>query len=242
MRTERAWFLLAALIGACAIPNVEIVDSLDGASAGATSSNEGGTSSHAGTKGSTGKAGSANPTAGASTDSGGAADMGQGGEPSVGAAPTSGGTATGGSGGSRPTGGSGGSGPVTAGAVAKFCNEVTYLGAAVDLQLRIGTGASMVKIVASTGTCQPVVSHDCTPISIGTKTIDVYFLDGTAFWTGSTATFKAGQAWVFAAYYDENAQMPMFSGTPGSPALTADECASLDFSDLFPAAPPPGGT
>jgi hypothetical protein len=233
MRFGRSWLLLGVLLGSCVIPDVEIVDSPDSTSGASASSNEGGASNHAGTKGSTGKAGSANPTTGA----GGAADIGQGGEPSFGATATSGGRATGGAGGSGTTGGTGGSGPVPPGAVAKFCNGVTYLGQSVDLELRIGTGASTVRMVASTGTCQPVVPHDCTPITTGTKALNVYFPDGTPFWTDSTADIKAGQAWVFAVYYDDRTQQGMFDGTPGSPALTAEQCAAVDYG---PPAPPGG--
>ena len=223
MRNKKSWSLLALLLGACAIPDVDVVDWHDSAG-GSSSSDEGGTS-QGGTKGPAGKAGSTSPTTDGGAGSGGTGDTGPGGEPSVGGSI--------GTGGSRPSGGTGGSGVPPAGAVAKFCNEVTISGQAVDLELRIGSGASPVRIVARTGTCQPVVNTPCKAIPTGTAVpVKVYDVAGNNLWMASPA-IVAGDAWIFTFFFDENTQMVGFAGKSDN---TPAECSSTDFDDFFPGA------
>jgi len=238
MRNQKSWALLAWFVGACAIPNVEIDDSLGGSSGGSPSSDDGGTSNHAGSKNQNGKDGGAGPTTDAGADTGGTSETGQAGEPpSVGG--STGGTASGGSGGTRPaggtgTGGTGGTGVPPAGAVAKFCNEVTINGAAVDMELRIGTGANMVSIVATTGTCKPVVNHACSPIPIGSAVpVNVFDKANNEVWM-AMPKIAAGDAWVFSLYFNDATQMLGFAGKQET---TAAQCSSTDFGDLFPGAP-----
>jgi hypothetical protein len=239
MRNKKSWTLVALLLGACAIPDVEIDPSLDGSSGGSASSDDGGTSNHAG-KGSTGKAGSDSPitdagadtggTSSGGTSSGGMSETGQAGEPpSVGGTFGTSGKASGGSGGTRPaggTGGTGGTGVPPAGAVAKFCNAVSFEGSAVDMELRVGSGASMVRIVATTGTCQPVVNHACTPIPTGSAVpVTVYNKSNNLLvWTVS-GDIAAGDAWIFSLYFNDTTQAVEFRGDP----FTAAQCAATDF-------------
>ena len=170
MRSTRAWFSAALLLGACAIPNIEIVDSLD--TSGGTSSATSGTSNSGGTK--SGQGGSK----GTPPDEAGA---GVGGEPEGGTTSEPGG----GTGGAQSTGGTGS--PPARTAVGKFCNAVVVAGQPVSLDLRVGEGANVVHIVAESGTCSPIVGRDCTPIFVGDSvTVSVYDLSGAELAIGAT--------------------------------------------------------
>jgi hypothetical protein len=236
MQNKKSWALVALLVvGACAIPNVEIDNSLGGSSGGSASSDEAGKSNHGGTISSIGEAGGPGPTTDAGADSGGTSsggtsETGQAGEPpSVGGSVGTGGKGSGGSGGTRPTGGTGGTGVPPAGAVAKFCNEVTISGQAVDMELRIGSGASMVRIVATTGTCKPVVNHACTAIPTGSLVPVNVFDASNKQYVANALDIAAGDASIFSFYFDESTQMPQFARQQG----TAAQCAATDFSDIF---------
>lgn len=232
MRSKTAWALLALIVGACAIPDVRIVDSLDD-----TGTHDGGAPSDSGgTKSSAGKTGNS------AGDGTGGTNDGEGGDTSSGAQP-SGGKASGGSGGSsggrggsggagNGGGGRGGSGPLPSGdAIAKFCNEVTLGGEEVDIELHIGPVSDPTIIVARTGTCEPIVYADCTSIPTGLKMpIQVYDLDGNLYWEGS-ADFTEGEAWLFVFYYDTEAATPDLVARAD---LTAQECAETDFETLYP--------
>jgi hypothetical protein len=219
---------LALLLGACAIPDIEVVDSLDRGSGGSTS--KAGAANQAGTK-------SPSNQGGIDSTEGGA---GPGGESSEGGTNNNpgGGTPTGGNpplGGNSPTGGGGGSGGAPPkNAVAKFCNAVVIGGEVIDLDLRIGSGSSLVHLVAESGTCSPTVGRACQAIPSGASVpVEVYDLDDNVIWS-TTLRIAANSAWIFAFYFDEDAQEPGLSVESNG---TASECSATDFDDLFPSAP-----
>lgn len=217
MASKRAWSLLALLLGACAIPNISIVDSLDAPSGGA-GSNESGTTNHAGTKN--------DPQGGNS----GAPDMPDGPEPGTageGGTSPSGGTDLGG----RPATGGGGSGPMPAKtAVAKFCNAVVVAGEPASFDLRVGDGANLVHLVAESGTCSPVVNRACLPIETGSNVpVGVFDLDGNELYP-ALVRIEPGDAWIFTLYYDETAKEARLAGKND---ITPSECSTTDFDDLF---------
>jgi hypothetical protein len=243
MRKSNIFPWLALLVAACAVPDVKIVDSLDGASGDATV-DDGGGPNEGGTKGD-GKSGSGNNPGASGDDDGG----GTGATPSVGgsSSPTggrpsggSGASPSGGSspaGGSNPSGGSGGSGPLPPGAVAKFCNNVTVAGALTDFVLRIGTGSSQASIVATSGECAPVQYDDCAGVPTGEDLpFTVEDLAGMEWW-GGMLTISPGEAWIFGFDYDTDAQELAFAGV--SEGITELECAAASFEDVFPSGPTP---
>lgn len=239
MHHKKAWFLLAVLFGACAIPDVKIDPSLDDSSSGAPSS-KGGTKSNS----TGGKAGN-NTVVGPGGD-GGAGNAEQGGEPSVaGTSPATGGKASG-SAGTRTTGGGGagvgggagsgsggtGSMPPPVGAVAKFCNDFTYNGAYVNAELRIGS----TRIRADFGTCAPIVNADCTPLAVGAQTIRVWDTDNNVdTMINVPLTVAAGSAYIFVAYVTNTGHYAIqgYDKGPTSVPFTPDDCASLDFDEVI---------
>ena len=233
MHHKKAWFLLAVLFGACAIPDVKIDPSLDDSSSGAPSS-KGGTKSNS----TGGKAGN-NTVVGPGGD-GGAGNPEQGGEPSAaGTSPATGGKASG-SAGTRTTGGGGagsgsggtGSMPPPVGAVAKFCNDFTYNGAYVNAELRIGS----TRIRADFGTCAPIVNADCTPLAVGAQTIRVWDTDNNVdTMINVPLTVAAGSAYIFVAYVTNTGHYAIqgYDKGPTSVPFTPDDCASLDFDEVI---------
>jgi hypothetical protein len=198
MRSQRAWSLVALLFAACAIPDVEVVSSLEsdaGASStdGSGESDQGGSSNGTGTAGGsngTGKGGSSNGTGKGGGEPSNTAGDATGGDTTTGGTTTggtttggttgAGGKATGGSGGSRPsggssgtggasgTGGTSGAGGTSGSAVGKFCSDINYNGASIVLHLEVGSGANKVTFVTGSQTCSPIVPNACTPIPSGT--------------------------------------------------------------------------
>jgi len=211
MRTLRAWSLSLLLVGACAIPDIDVVDSLE----------TGGRAATAGTGGS-----KANPSGGR----GGMPDTSTAGEPETGGEPT-GGTDTGGTNGAgTSSGGSGGTGPKPKLAYAKFCNAVVAAGESVSFDLRVGEGADLVHLVADSGSCSPAVKRPCVPITTGSEVlIAVHDLDGTQLYP-ALVKIEPGDAWIFSLYYDELKQDAQLAGKSD---ISPDECSMLDFADLF---------
>jgi hypothetical protein len=230
MRKSFGFTLLALLVGACAIPDVTIVESLDG-EAGNSGSDEGGAPSEGGTRsGDAGMSGKANSGAGEAGDDGGGT---AGNSPSTGGTSATGGKGSGGSGanpnaGSTSTGGSGGD---PSGAVAKFCNNVTVGGEFTDFVLRIGTGQNRVSIVATSGSCQPIVNEDCASVPTGSAVPFTVVDANDEEWWGGDLTIAAGEAWIYAFDYDADAQAVTFVGL--SEGITAEQCAGADFEDVF---------
>jgi hypothetical protein len=196
MRAKRAWCLVALLVGACAIPNIEIVDKKQPASKGGTSQG-GGTATL--------------PESDGGVPGGG--DPGAAGEAPGGTSP------------------SGGSSPVVKDAFAKFCNAVVVAGETASLDLRIGEGPNLVHIVADSGTCSPLVNRPCTPIPSGKKVkIGVFDLNGASLFSADL-DIASGDGWVFSYLFDESLKAGRLGGNPG---LSAQDCSSLDFQNLFP--------
>jgi hypothetical protein len=234
MRKIFGFTLFALLVGACAIPDVTIVGSLDGA-AGDSGTDEGGAPSEGGTRNSdAGTSGKGNPEPGAGGEDGSGT---AGSSPSTGGTSTTGGKGSGGSGanpsaGSTSTGGSGGESP---GAVAKFCNNVTVDGQFTDFVLRIGAGEDEVSIVAASGTCQPIVNEDCASVPTGDAVPFTVVDSNDEEWWGGDLTIAPGEAWIYAFDYDATAGQVSFSGL--SEGITAEQCAGADFDDVFGSSP-----
>jgi len=226
MPSKRAWCLLALLLGACAIPNISIVESLDETRGG--SSGKSGAATQAGTKNAQGGS-SGEPDLPAGSDSGpGGVDNTGGTEPSTGGNPPSGGN--------PPTAGGGSGPPPGKTAVGKFCNAIVVAGESVSLDFRIGEGANLVHIVADSGTCSPAVNRPCLPIQTGSDVpVGVYDLDGNELYRASTR-IEPGDAWIFMLYFDEDDQDARIAGEPD---ITASECSSLDFDSLLGPSPAP---
>ncbi len=207
---KRAWSLAALLLGASAIPNIDIVDSVE---------QTGGRASSGGRAGS-GDAGEPDDAAGA--------EPGFGGEPPGGTS-GSGGTSTAG------TSSTGGGGPTPAKtAFGKFCNAVIVAGQPVSLDLRVGEGANLVHIVAESGTCSPVVNRPCVPISSGSAVpVGVYDLDGQVLAAGAPR-IAPGESWIFSLNYNEVNGMAELLGKSD---ITSEECSTTDFEGLFGTAP-----
>ncbi len=222
MASKRAWSLLALVLGACAIPNISIVDSLDETSGG--SSSKSGAANRGGTKNEPqgGNAGEEDTAAGNDSGANG------GTESTAGTGPSTAGTA--------PSGG-GGSGPMPAKtAVAKFCNAVVVSGEPVSFDLRIGEGANLVHIVAASGTCSPIVNRACVPIPTGSAVpVGIYDLDGRELYPRAVR-IEPGDAWIFTLYYDEVAEDAEIAGISD---ISAEDCQSSDFDTLFGEATPP---
>lgn len=223
MRSKRAWTFVGLLLGACAIPNIEIDDSRGGGGGGGSSGSD--------------NRGGSEPGSIGGRKGGQAGDDGiepiSGGEPAVGGMPTTtpggGGTdSTGGT--SSPSGGSTTEPKPAKLAVGKFCNAVVVGGVPVALDLRIGSGDNLVHIVADSGTCAPVVGRACVPITTGSSVpIGVYDLDGEAYFQASTR-IEPGDAWIFAFYYDELNEAAQLGGKSD---IDAEACSAIDFDDLY---------
>jgi hypothetical protein len=164
-----------------------------------------------------------------SSDDGGESSQGGSKNPDNGGAPSIGGQPSGGSGPTNPSGGSGGSGPSPLPAVAKFCNDVSIDNQSVEYELLIGTGSKQVSIIASSGACEPVVLDDCTTIPTGGSVpLEVIDYQGLSAYTDSLPV-AAGDAFIFAVYYDADEDAVRFGGQ----TVTAQECAAADYDPLF---------
>lgn len=226
MRNSQWCAWLALLVVACAVPNVDIVDSLD--DSGSNDDGNAGNGNGNGNAGDGGKQGGGKGGSGSTADAGdGSGNVGTDG--GAGQASSGGQTGSGASG--SNTGGSGTTPPPT-GAAAKFCNEVTYNGEYIDVELRVGTEDDYVSIVATTGTCQPMVNDDCTAIPTGDAVpVTLYDVNGSPLTDPGTVKISDGEGWIFYFYYDETQQAAVLDGgTHGTP----DQCSDVDFDDVFP--------
>jgi hypothetical protein len=222
MASKRAWYSLALLLSACAIPNISVVESLD-ETTGGSGSNESGATNQAGTKNNNQGGSSGEPDMGAGSDAGGDPN---GGTNTAGTGPSGGNSP---SGGTSPAGG-GGTGPMPAKtAVAKFCNAVVVGGESVSLDLRVGSGANLVHIVAESGTCSPVVDRACVPIQTGSAVpLGIFDLNGEQIYDANVL-IEPGDAWIFTLYFDELTQRAQLAGQSD---ITASDCSATDFEDL----------
>jgi len=217
MMNKTAWFLAALLMGACAIPDISLVEQFDDAKGG--SSGKSGADNRGGTKSESqgGNSGEPEPPGG-----------GEAGTDAVG------GTGITPGGGRPPTAGSD-TGPMPGKtAFGKFCNAVVLAGEPVALDLRVGEGSNLVHIVADSGTCSPIVDRPCQPIQSGSVVpVGVYDLDGVALFTAQIRV-EPGDGWLFTFYFNEDANPPA-AELAGNPGASASECSAIDFDDLFPA-------